>query len=99
MAQSSSGIGSLVQAAAPAGDHGVDDWNVYLMAAMPSGFTAPDPMPIFTAAVPGFDRSQKLSAAQYWGVMAPWLKANAGLSGLHHFARLAGLYGVRGFVN
>ncbi len=58
-------------------------WNAYLTGVMPAGFVAPDPMPIFQAAVPGFDRSTNLlTAGQYWAVMAPWLKTNAGLSGL-----------------
>ena len=94
-ANTAAGVFAKLQSAAPAGNHNVDEWNVYLTSAMPSGFVAPDPMPLFTAAVPGFDRSQQISAAQYWGVMAPYLKTNAGLSGVHHFARLAGLYGRR----
>jgi len=75
------GVYARMVAAAPSGTHSVDEWDVYLMNVV-GGFTAPDPMPLFTAAVPGFDRSQKITAAQYWAVMAPWMKSNAGLSGL-----------------
>ena len=59
----------------------IDGWNWVLMQVIPN-FTAPDPMPLFTAATPGFDRSQLISPGQYWAVMAPWLKTNQGLSGL-----------------
>ena len=78
------GVFTKMVAAAPSGSHGVDEWNSYLQTAMQgvkSGWVAPDPMPIFTAAVQGFSRDQQLSSGQYWGVMAPWLKTNAGLSG------------------
>jgi hypothetical protein len=76
------GIYARLAAAAPSGSHGVDEWNAYLASVMPSDFTPPDPMPIFQAAVSGFDRSQNLTAGQYWNVMAPWLKKEKGLSGL-----------------
>lgn len=76
--------------AAPSGSHGVDDWDYYLNAQLgPLGKTAPDPMPIFQAAVPNFDRSQAITGPQYWAVMAPALKTQLGMSGL-------GLYGGLG---
>jgi len=59
----------------------VDQWDWFLMDSIPN-FTAPDPMPRFSAAIPNFDRTAPMSASDYWNVMAPWLKANAGLSGL-----------------
>lgn len=76
-------------AKAPAAGLSVDNWNVALMAAQPS-ITAPDPMPIFQAAVPGFDRGQLMSAAQYWAVMAPALRTKLGLSGLGFYGMACG---------
>jgi len=78
----------LVSAAnAPAAGLTADQWNYYLASLLPSGVVPPDPMSVFPQAVSGFARTQLLSAAQYWSVMAPWLKSNAGLSGL-------GMYGL-----
>jgi hypothetical protein len=48
----------------------------------PLGMTAPDPLPLFTAAAPGFDRSQLVTSGQYWAVMGPALKSQLGLTGL-----------------
>ena len=77
-------------AAAPAGSHGVDDWDYYLNAQLaPLGKVAPDPLPIFQAAVANFDRSQSLTAGQYWAVMAPALKTQLGVSGLGVWGGLA----------
>lgn len=59
----------------------VDDWNSWLMQGTPA-IVAPDPLPIFQAATPGFDRSTQLTAAQYWAVMSPALKTQFGLTGL-----------------
>jgi hypothetical protein len=78
-------------AAAGSGSRGVDEWNSYLATA--GNLTPPDPMPLFQAAVPGFDRSQKLTAAQYWGVMAPALTAQQGLTGMGRV--FAGLGAIR----
>lgn len=83
------GIYTRLVAAAPSGAHGVDVWGSYLAPIL--GSAPPDPMPIFTAAVPGFARSQQLTAAQYWAVMAPVLKTQFGLAGL-------GIYGGLGAV-
>lgn len=70
----------------------VDEWDYALNQIMaPLGKTAPDPMPIFSAAVPGFSRGQLLTDAQYWGIMAPALKAQLGLSGLGMYGGLAAL--------
>jgi hypothetical protein len=74
------GIYSRMVAAAGSGSRGVDEWNSYLATA--GNLTPPDPMPLFQAAVPGFERSQKLTAAQYWGVMAPALTSQQGLTGM-----------------
>ena len=82
------GIYTRLIAAAPSGSHGVDVWGSYLTPLLPSGGVAPDPMPIFTAAVPGFSRSQQLTGGQYWAVMAPALKTQFGLSGLGLFGGL-----------
>jgi hypothetical protein len=74
---------TLLAAGAPAQGLGVDEWGWYLNQQLaPLGKTAPDPLPLFQAAVPGFDRSQVLTAGQYWAVMAPALKSQLGLSGL-----------------
>ena len=76
---------TILQANAPAAGLAVDDWGWYLnnvLATIGNGKPAPDPMPIFTAAIPGFVRSQLLTAAQYWAVMAPALTSQLGLSGL-----------------
>jgi hypothetical protein len=85
------GIYARMVAAAPSGSHAVDDWNTYLATA--GNLTPPDPMPLFQAAVPGFDRSQLLTAAQYWGVMAPALTAQQGLTGMGRV--FAGLGAIR----
>lgn len=65
----------------------IDAWDTFLASA--GQLTPPDPMPLFQAAVPGFDRSQLLTAAQYWAVMAPALKTTFGLSGIGVMGRLA----------
>lgn len=67
----------------------VDDWNAWLMQGTPS-ITAPDPLPIFTAAIPGFERANQLSAAEYWAAMSPVLKTNLGLSGVGFFGQVFG---------
>jgi hypothetical protein len=77
----------LLAAKAPADGLPVDEWGFFLNESLaPLGKSAPDPMPLFVAAVPGFDRGQKLTAGQYWAVMGPALKSQLGLSGL-------GMYG------
>jgi len=77
----------LAAARAPAEGLGVDEWGYVLNNELsPLGKSAPDPLPLFQAAAPGFDRSQKVTAGQYWAVMGPALKSQLGLSGL-------GLYG------
>jgi hypothetical protein len=74
---------TIVAANAPADGLSVDGWGYSLNSVLsPLGMVAPDPMPLFSAAVPGFDRSQVLTAGQYWAVMAPALKSQLGLSGL-----------------
>ena len=74
---------TILQAKAPAAGLAVDDWGWYLNNVLaPLGKTAPDPMPLFTAAIPGFARSQLVTAANYWAVMAPALQSQLGLSGL-----------------
>jgi hypothetical protein len=73
----------LLNAKAPAEGLPVDTWNWYLNQQLaPLGKTAPDPMPLFVAASPGFDRAQPVTAGQYWAVMTPALKSQLGLSGL-----------------
>lgn len=80
------------------GPSSVDEWGYFLNQILsPLGKTAPDPGPIFTAAVPGFDRSQKLTAAQYLAVMGPALKTQLGLAGLGAYAGLAAIAFRRGF--
>ena len=74
------GVYARLVAAAPSGSHGVDEWNAYLAPLL--SVAPPDPMPLFQAAASGFAREQQITAGQYWAVMAPWLKQNAGLSGL-----------------
>lgn len=77
----------IAAAKAPAEGLAVDDWGWTLNNELaPLGKVAPDPMPIFQAAIPGFDRSQLIPVAQYWTIMTPALKASTGLAGL-------GLYG------
>ena len=77
----------LLAAKAPAEGLAVDDWGFVLNQVLaPLGKSAPDPMPLFSAASSGFDRSQKVTAGQYWAVMGPALKLQTGLAGL-------GMYG------
>lgn len=52
-------------------------WNYSL--ARVSNITPPNPVDVFTS---GMDLSQNMTADQYWGVMAPYLTANMGLSGV-----------------
>jgi hypothetical protein len=74
---------TIALANAPAAGLSVDDWGYNLNAVLsPLGMVAPDPMPLFQAATPGFDRAQKLTSGQYWSVMAPALKSQLGLSGM-----------------
>jgi hypothetical protein len=68
---------------------GVDGWGYYLNQV--PGVVAPDPILPFTAANPNFDRSQNMSAAQYWAVIAPVLKTQYGLSGLGIYGGLGAL--------
>ena len=61
----------------------MDHWGFFLNQELtPMGKAAPDPLPLFQAAVPGFVREQPLTAGQYWAVMVPALKSQLGLSGL-----------------
>jgi hypothetical protein len=70
----------------------IDTWDFYLNQALPAGKTAPDPMPIFVAAIgPDFDRSAMFNAQGYWAIMAPALRSQLGLSGL-------GVYGGLGAI-
>jgi hypothetical protein len=74
---------AIALANAPAAGLTADQWGYYLNQVLnPLNMVAPDPMPLFTAAAPGFDRSQVLTSGQYWAVMAPALKSQLGLSGL-----------------
>ncbi len=76
----------LATAKAPAEGYGIDAWSWFVNNELsPLGKSVPDPMPIFAAAVPGFDRGQPISGAQYFAVMTPALKAATGLSGLGMF--------------
>jgi len=73
----------LLSAKAPAEGLGIDEWGYVLNQVLaPLGKSAPDPMPLFSAASSGFDRGQRVTAGQYWAVMAPALKSQLGLSGL-----------------
>jgi hypothetical protein len=84
-ANSAAGIQAhtIALANAPAAGLGVDQWGYYLNQVLaPLNMVAPDPLPLFTAAAPGFDRSQVLTAGQYWAVMTPALKSQLGLTGL-----------------
>lgn len=85
------GIYAKIVAAAGTGQMNVDQWNTYLATA--GNLTPPDPMPIFTAAISGFDRSQPLTLAQYWGIMAPALTTQLGLTGMGRV--MAGLGALR----
>ncbi len=78
---------TIAAAKAPAAGLTIDGWSWYVNNELqPLGKAVPDPMPLFSAAIPGFDRSQNVTASQYWAVMGPALKTQTGLSGL-------GLYG------
>ena len=84
-ANSAAGIQAhtMTLANAPAAGLTADQWGYYLNQVLnPLNMVAPDPMPLFTAAAPGFDRSQVLTPGQYWAVMLPALKSQLGLTGL-----------------
>jgi hypothetical protein len=79
---------TLLAAGAPAAGLSVDQWGYALNNVLaPLGKAAPDPMPLFTAAAPGFSRGQLVTAGQYWAVMGPALKSQLGLSGLGMYGR------------
>ncbi len=65
---------------------GLDAWNVYLIR---GGGPSPAPAPedVF-AGVSGEARTRKYTAAEYWGGMAPYLKAKGGFAGLGLFGSL-----------
>jgi hypothetical protein len=67
---------------------GPDGWNTFVVAAGGPN-PMPDPGQVFA------DRSQNLTAAQYWAVMAPALVKSGGLKGLGIFAGLGMLAGCR----
>jgi hypothetical protein len=81
-------IYARVKAAAPASAT-PDQFNFYLNQQLPSGKSAPDPTAVFTTA--GFDRTQAMTIANWWGAVAPWLQSNYGLSGLGMFGGLGAL--------
>lgn len=81
-------IYARVKAAAPASAT-PDQFNFYLNQQLPSGKSAPDPTAVFTQA--GFDRTQPMTIANWWGAVAPWLQSNYGLSGLGMFGGLGAL--------
>jgi len=66
---------------------GLDAWNVYLMRA---GVPGPEPAPedVF-GPLSQDDRTRKYTAVEYWGRMAPFLKARGGYAGLGVFGSLA----------
>lgn len=66
-----------------------DQFNYFLNQQLPAGKTAPDPTAVFTQA--GFDRTQPMTIANWWGAVAPWLQTNYGLSGLGMFGGLGSL--------
>jgi hypothetical protein len=80
---------TILAAAAPTAGLGVDQWGYYLNQVLgPLGYVAPDPLPIFSAAIPTFDRSQLVPTAQYWSIMGPALN-KVGFSGLGMYWRTA----------
>lgn len=56
-----------------------DQFNFYLASQLAAGTTPPDPVAVFTQA--GWDRNATMTFPQWWGVMAPYLRTNLGLSG------------------
>lgn len=82
-------IYARVQAAAGSTSQTPDQFNFYLNQQLPSGKTAPDPTAVFTQS--GFDRTQSMTIANWWGAVAPWLQSNYGLSGLGMFGGLGAL--------
>lgn len=77
----------VTAAKAPAEGLNADEWGFFL--AQSSNVTPPDPMDVFSS-IPGFDRAQKMTAVEYWALMAPYLKSKMGLSGVGVFGGLAG---------
>lgn len=85
-------IGRVKTAAGVSDGLNADQWNYYLNAELAGlGKSAPDPLPIFNSAIPNFDRAQPLSISQYWGIMAPALRSQLGLSGLGIYGGLSAL--------
>ena len=78
--------GMVANAQAPTSGLTPYQWNFSLQNMLtPLGKTAPDPQAVFPA---GTDLTQNMSASQYWTVMAPYLTATMGISGLRGLGRI-----------
>ena len=62
-----------------------DGFNFYLAKELPAGKSAPAPETFLPADA---DRNATMTLANYWGVVAPRLKTDLGLSGLGAYASL-----------
>lgn len=62
-----------------------DGFNFYLAKELPAGKSAPAPETFLPV---GADREATMTLANYWGVVAPKLKTDLGLSGLGAYASL-----------
>lgn len=65
-----------------------DSYNYFLAAELPAGSAPPDPCLVFGD---GCGRGAPMTLANYWGAMAPYLRAHLGLSGLGFYGGLAGI--------
>jgi hypothetical protein len=72
-----------------------DQFNFYLNRELPAGKSAPDPVTVWPMLGIEGARGAQMTLSQYWGGMAPYLKANLGLSGLGVFGGLGALMGCR----
>jgi hypothetical protein len=72
-----------------------DQFNFYLNRELPAGKSAPDPVTVWPMLGIDGARGAQMTLSQYWGGMAPYLKANLGLSGLGVFGGLGALMGYR----
>jgi hypothetical protein len=86
-------IYSRLAAAVGSTPYTADQFNFFLARELPAGVAPPDPLAVFNASG-NWDRTVPMTLANYWGQMAPYLRANLGLSGLGVFGGLGALVRV-----
>lgn len=81
-------VAAKVNAAVGSAPQSADSFDWYLKDELPAGTAPPDPCFVFGD---GCGRATPMTLANYWGAMAPYLRAHLGLSGLGFYGGLAGI--------